>query len=80
MSVRAKQKGSNRGLLGFLLHGCYRVLGVRNSAGGLVARAVAQLLVDDASHSPVIYVHGPQGDQDHMLEVSFTACYRTLSE
>jgi hypothetical protein len=62
MSIRARQKGTNRGLVAYLLHGNCRVLGVKDSSGRLVARAIARLLLDDTTGTPVIYVEAPYGD------------------
>ena len=46
MSIRARQKGTNRGLISFLVHGNNRILGTKDSSGKCIARAVARLLVD----------------------------------
>jgi hypothetical protein len=72
MSIRSKQKGSNRGLSGFLLHGSYRVLGPKDASGCMAARAVIQLVIDDATNTPVLYMHGPQGDMYRVVDVSST--------
>lgn len=69
MSIRSKQKGTNRGLLSFLIHGSCRLIGVRDENGALVSRAVVQLLIDDATYSPVLYMHGPQGDENNFAQV-----------
>jgi hypothetical protein len=62
MSIRARQKGTNRGLLAYLLHGNCRVLGVKDTSGKLVSRAVARLLIDKSTGFPVVYVEAPYGD------------------
>ena len=62
LSVRARQKGTNRGLLSFLVHGNTRVLGVKDDSGKCIARSLARLLVDDATGLPVMYVDTPYGD------------------
>lgn len=64
MGVRARQKGSNRGLLSMLLHGNCRILGAKDSYGRLTARAVSRLLIDDATSLPVLYVETPYGSVD----------------
>lgn len=69
MSIRSKQKGSNRGLLGYLLHGNCRVLGVKDETGAMIARVIVQLLIDEALYVPVLYVQMPQGDENRFLEV-----------
>lgn len=69
MSIRSKQKGNNRGLLGFLLHGNCRVVGVKDESGAMLARAIVLLLIDEATYSPVLYMHMPQGDENRFLEV-----------
>ena len=72
MGIRARQKGSNRGLLSMLLHGNCRILGKKDSNGRLTARAVSRLLVDDATGLPVLYVETPYGsvDEDSYVAVS----------
>ena len=72
MGIRARQKGSNRGLLSMLLHGNCRILGKKDSNGRLTARAVSRLLVDDATGIPVLYVETPYGsvDEDSYVAVS----------
>ena len=72
MGVRARQKGSNRGLLSMLLHGNCRILGLKDSHGRLTARAVARLLIDDATSLPVLYIETPYGsvDEDSYVAVS----------
>ena len=59
MMIRARQKGTNRGLLAFLLHGSVRVLGRKDSAGRLLERAVVHLAVDETTQRPVLYVETP---------------------
>lgn len=72
MAIRAKQKGTNRGLLSFLLHGNCRVLGKKTDSGALTTRAVVQLLADEVSNTPVLYMHSPQGDYHSFVEVWHT--------
>ena len=74
MGVRARQKGSNRGLLSMLLHGNCRILGAKDSYGRLTARAVSRLLIDDATSLPVLYVETPYGsvDEDSYVTVRNT--------
>lgn len=62
MSIRARQKGTNRGLLAYLVHGNCRILGVKDTSGKLVSRAVARLLIDEAIGIPAIYVEAAYGD------------------
>lgn len=62
MSIRARQKGTNRGLISFLVHGNNRILGIKDKTGRCVARAVARLLVDNITGYPVIYLDAPYGD------------------
>jgi hypothetical protein len=62
MSIRARQKGTNRGLLAFLTHGNCRVLGSKDASGKLVARAMARLLIDSLTGKPVVYIDTPYGD------------------
>ena len=69
LGVRARCKGPNRALLGLLLHGHTRVVGVREGSGALGTHAEAQLLVDEDSGAPVLFVHCPQGDLDRVAEV-----------
>lgn len=64
MSIRARQKGSNRGLLSLLLHGNVRILGSKDSHGRLTVRAVSRLLIDDETSRPVLYVENPYGGSD----------------
>ncbi len=65
MSIRARQKGTNRGLLSFVLHGNVRVLGLKDQSGRLSARAVARLLIDDATGQPVLFVDATYGTNDN---------------
>lgn len=53
MSIRARLKSTNRGLLSILLHGNCRVLGIKDSSGRLTARALVRLLIDSATGQPV---------------------------
>ena len=62
LSVRARQKGTNRGLLSFLVHGNTRVLGAKDNSGKCISRSIARLLVDDVTGLPVVYVDTPYGD------------------
>lgn len=59
MMIRPRQKGTNRGLLSFLLHGNVRVLGRKDPSGRLVERAVVHLAVDETTQRPVLYVETP---------------------
>jgi hypothetical protein len=72
MGIRARQKGSNRGLLSMLLHGNCRILGAKDCHGRLTARAVSRLLIDDITGLPVLYVETPYGsvDEESYVEVS----------
>ena len=72
MGIRARQKGSNRGLLSMLLHGNCRILGAKDSHGRLTARAVSRLLIDDSTSLPALYVETPYGsvDEDSYVAVS----------
>jgi hypothetical protein len=79
MSIRARQKGTNRGLLSILLQGNIRVVGAKDSSGRLVTRSVVRLVLDDATKMPVLYVDTPYGnldDEDSLLQVRAlpTAC------
>ncbi len=59
MGIRSRQKGTNRGLLSFLLHGNNRILGIKDASGKLVARATALLLFDTMTNQPVLFVETP---------------------
>jgi hypothetical protein len=74
MGIRARQKGSNRGLLSMLLHGNCRILGAKDTHGRLTARAVSRLLIDDITGLPVLYVETPYGsvDEESYVEVSIS--------
>jgi len=71
MMVRARQKGTNRGLLAFLMHGNVRVLGRKDSSGKLRERAIAHLLIDEQTQRPVLYVETPfsSNDEDGFVDV-----------
>jgi hypothetical protein len=77
MSIRSRQKGTNRGLLSFLLHGNVRVVGVKDPSGKLLARAVTRLLIDEETSRPVIYVETPYGGTD---EYSYLEVYDQAAE
>ena len=59
MGIRSRQKGTNRGLLSFLLHGNNRILGVKDASGKLIARATVLLLFDIMTNQPVLFVETP---------------------
>lgn len=59
MSIKARQRGPNRGLLSLLLHGNVRVLGTKDRTGKLTSRAVVKLLIDSAANASVLYVETP---------------------
>eukprot|EP01038_Epipyxis_sp_PR26KG_P004544 gene4544-6415_t len=71
LSIRARQKGSNRGLLSILLNGNCRVIGVKDLSGRLVARSLVRLLIDEDTNRPVLYVESPYGNgkNDELVEV-----------
>lgn len=81
MGIRSRQKGTNRGLLSFLLHGNNRILGVKDSSGKLIARATVLLLFDVVTNQPVLFVETPytchsyqfgafeDGDDENVLEI-----------
>jgi hypothetical protein len=82
MGIRARQKGSNRGLLSMLLHGNCRILGAKDSHGRLTARAVSRLLVDDVTGLPVLYVETPYGsvDEESYVEVSISTSLASTTQ
>ena len=61
MMIRPRQKGTNRGLLSFLLHGNVRILGRKDSSGRLLERAVVLLAIDQATQRAVLFVETPFG-------------------
>lgn len=65
MSIRSKQKGTNRGLISFLLDGNCRFLGLKDSSGKLLVRSTAKLLVDDLTHIPLLYIESSFGSTSH---------------
>eukprot|EP01041_Mallomonas_annulata_P004776 gene4776-9502_t len=68
MSIRARQKTTNRGLLSLVLHGNCRVLGKKDSTGRLLSRALVRLLIDETTGFPVLFVHAPIGSNGEETE------------
>jgi hypothetical protein len=64
MSIRARQKATNRGLLSKLLQGNIRILGYQDAAGVMTERAMAKLLIDAETNRPVIYIENIYSDHD----------------
>lgn len=69
MMIRARQKGTNRGLLSFLLHGNVRVLGRKDNTGRLLERCVVVLAIDNTTRRPALLVETPFGEGERMEEV-----------
>lgn len=75
MTIRARQKATNRGLLSIMLNGSCRILGVKDSAGRLLSRSIVRLLLDEDTRQPVLFVETPYGlneDSEH-VEVPYRA-------
>lgn len=74
MTIRPRQKGTNRGLLSILLHGSCRILGIKDHSGKLTSRAIVRLLFDEKTSRPMLYVDTPYGlsDNTNHIDVSIT--------
>ena len=72
LSIRPRQRPTNKGLLSILLNGGCRVLGQKDASGKLLSRALVRLLLDRRTGRPVIWVGQPYGGdgEDRSLEVS----------
>lgn len=70
MTIRSRQKGTNRGLLSILLNGSCRIVGVKDSAGRLLSRSIVRLLVDELTSRPVLFVDTPHGLHDSSADCS----------
>jgi hypothetical protein len=70
MTIRSRQKGTNRGLLSILLNGSCRIVGVKDSAGRLLSRSIVRLLVDELTSRPVLFVDTPYGLHDSSADCS----------
>jgi len=70
MTIRSRQKGTNRGLLSILLNGSCRIVGIKDSAGRLLSRSIVRLLVDELTSRPVLFVDTPYGLYDSSADCS----------